>query len=171
LSASASGDGDSSGSPAHAWLKALRATAPDDRLAFASTALREIFARVLRLPATSIETHQNINQLGIDSLMAVELQTLIAAQTGASFSTMDFMAGPTLSTMAGRLLDKVLTTEEATPHQDAVIASTVESATAPDIAQREEVSSVYPNVDDVDLLSEFEVDQLLVSLLNQEIPR
>ena len=85
--------------------------------------LREIIAKVFRLPASKLDLDQNLNQLGIDSLMAVELQTLVAEQTGVHFSPMDFMAGPSIMTMASRLLEKLLPGENATTPADSMARS------------------------------------------------
>ncbi len=91
-----------------AVLLALRNASALDRIAMASGILGEIIAKVLRLPASKLDMEQNINQLGIDSLMAVELQTLIAERTGAHFSPMDFMAGMSIVTIASKLLERAL---------------------------------------------------------------
>ena len=151
---------------------------PADRAGVAAGILRDIIGKVLRLPASKLDCEQNINRLGIDSLMAVELQTLISEQTGAHFSPMDFMAGPSIMTMANRLIEKLLPGENAgsatrlmevnvdqtTPSRTEIRRSSVEQLSPGQPVQ----SSLIPSVPDVDRLSEAEVDDLLTQMMSQE---
>ena len=161
--------GGSTESGPEALAAILRASAADDRLALAAQVVQEIVAKVLRLPAEKLDVHQNITQLGIDSLMAVELQSLIAARTGASFSPMDFMAGPSVATMAARLLEKL-----AIEVGDSVNANPAAPEPVSDpnghLGTHEHPSEIVgdPGVPDIDHLSDAEVDALLDHLMNQE---
>jgi acyl transferase domain-containing protein/NADPH:quinone reductase-like Zn-dependent oxidoreductase/acyl carrier protein len=159
-------------------IAAIRETPPEDRVRTAAGILREIIAKVLRLPASKLDFDQNINQLGIDSLMAVELQTLIAEQTGAQFSPMDFMAGPSITTMAKRLLEKLFPGEDVVPargaaaiYVDQVMPSRLDNALSPvdhsPPAQPAESTRTL-SVADVDRLSEAELDELLSRIMSQE---
>ena len=157
---------------------AIREAPPEERVGMAADILREIIAKVLRLPASKLELDQNINQVGIDSLMALELQTLIAEQTGAEFSPMDFMAGPSITTMAKRLLEKLFPEEHADPalcvteiHGDQAMPSGSVNLLSPaDQAlpgQPAQSTRIF-SVPDVDKLSEVELDELLTRIMNQE---
>jgi NADPH:quinone reductase-like Zn-dependent oxidoreductase/acyl carrier protein len=166
-----------SGSPL-AVLAALRNEAIEDRIRMASAIIREIVAKVLRLPASKLDNEQNINQLGIDSLMAVELQTLIAEKTGAHFSPMDFMASLSITALASRLLEKLLPAEAA----DSTVGLTEigvdrgswspsESRTSTadwsGPSQLDQLSRIH-SIPDIDRLSEAELDDLLSRITNQE---
>jgi hypothetical protein len=59
--------------------ESLFAAAEEERQAMLETYLREQLARVLRSSASSIDVEQPLSNLGIDSLMAVELRTRILA--------------------------------------------------------------------------------------------
>jgi acyl carrier protein len=159
-------------------LLALRNASAPDRIAMASGILGEIIAKVLRLPASKLDMDQNINQLGIDSLMAVELQTLIAERTGAHFSPMDFMAGMSIMTMASRLLEKLLPGDaigSAIGFTEITVgrgswSGTESGNTANDRSSPAQLAQSSPihSMPDVDLLSEAEVDDLLSRLTTQE---
>ena len=159
-------------------IAAIRKAATEDRISLAADILREVIAKVLRLPASKLDVDQNLNQLGIDSLMAVELQTLIAEKTGAHFSPMDFMAGPSIMTMAKKLLEKLFPGEDVDSaggvteiHVDHIPTSRIDYATSPvdqSLAGQPAQSSRGLSIPDIDGLSEIELDELLSRITNQE---
>jgi acyl carrier protein len=140
------GDGGAGPSAApRAFALALQAAPAGERLGRAAEVLRQVVAHVLRLPPSRLDPHQNLSQLGIDSLMAVELQTLVADRTGVRFSPMDFMAGPTVLSMAARVVEALAPEGQPAPGGPAMAA-----------------------VPDVDQLSDAEVDDLLTRIISQE---
>ncbi len=64
-------------------------------------------AQVLRVPVENIDMNRGINFLGIDSLMAVELERGINASTGVEISTMELLSGPTVPQLASLILGKL----------------------------------------------------------------
>ena len=56
--------------------------------------LREQLSKVFQLPAARIDSDKGLDQLGIDSLMAIELQNSLKMATGVEFSTMQLSALP-----------------------------------------------------------------------------
>jgi len=64
-------------------------------------------AQVLRVPVENIDMSRGINFLGIDSLMAVELERGINGGTGVEISTMELLSGPTVPQLAGLILGKL----------------------------------------------------------------
>ncbi len=169
-------DGSKQAAP-RAFAAALHAAGADQRIGLAAERLREIVANVFRLPPAKLELHQNLNQLGIDSLMAVELQTLIADQTGVRFSPMDFMAGPTVMTMAEQVVEKLMPGSLAAVTSDSIAGESAPPTTSRNGTSRvpvvetnepsEQPSSAIP---DVDQLSDAEVDELLARIISQETP-
>jgi acyl carrier protein len=161
-----------------ALIAAIRKAATEDRISLAADILREVIAKVLRLPASKLDVDQNLNQLGIDSLMAVELQTLIAEKTGAHFSPMDFMAGPSIMTMAKKLIEKLFPGEDVDSaggateiHVDYIPPSRIDYAASPvdqSLAGQPAQSSRGLSIPDIDGLSEIELDELLSRITNQE---
>ncbi|MBC7882880.1 MAG: acyltransferase domain-containing protein [Anaerolineae bacterium] len=55
----------------------LLAASPTERLLYISDYLREKLATVLRQPMNAVDPHQPLTQLGLDSLMAVELRSQV----------------------------------------------------------------------------------------------
>ena len=64
-------------------------------------------AQVLRIPIENIDMNRGINFLGIDSLMAVELERGINGRTGVEISTMELLSGPTVPQLAQVILNKL----------------------------------------------------------------
>ncbi|MFT4525611.1 MAG: phthiocerol/phenolphthiocerol synthesis type-I polyketide synthase C [Bacteroidia bacterium] len=94
-------------------------------------------AQVLRVPVENIDMNRGINFLGIDSLMAVELERGINGSTGVEISTMELLSGPTVPQLAGIISGKL-----------------------PDPATLNIVAKETEEVD-VDEMSEEELDKLL----------
>jgi acyl carrier protein len=69
--------------------------------------LREQAARVLRLPAAGLDTELPLNNLGIDSLMAIELKNRIEADLGVTVPMVKFLEGPSVRDLAGFLAEKL----------------------------------------------------------------
>jgi aryl carrier-like protein len=102
-----SGGGESS------WREVLKAEGEDGRPAKAEALVREAVAKVLGFEAEKLDVHRRLDQMGVDSLMAVELQHVLQAHSGAEFSAMDLMRGPTVSSLGQLLLQRLFPTPEA----------------------------------------------------------
>jgi myxalamid-type polyketide synthase MxaB len=87
---------------------ALRALPEKDRQGHVAGHLQRIIARVMRLGPEQVPLDRGLGELGIDSLLAVEVQTLIQTELATSLSTMDLMGGPSVSQLAGIVLGKCL---------------------------------------------------------------
>jgi acyl transferase domain-containing protein/acyl carrier protein/short-subunit dehydrogenase len=94
--------------PEAVFRNTLLSLEPKERYPVLESRVRETVARVLRLPADSLDVQHSINDLGVDSLMAVELQTLIQSRFGVDFCIMDLMSGPTVGQLSNRLLEELL---------------------------------------------------------------
>jgi acyl transferase domain-containing protein/acyl-CoA synthetase (AMP-forming)/AMP-acid ligase II/acyl carrier protein len=79
---------------------ALHGVPPDDWQAILEGQLREQAARVLRLSATALDIDQPLNNVGIDSLMAIELKNRIEADLGVTVPMVKFLEGPTVRDLA-----------------------------------------------------------------------
>ncbi len=75
-----------------------------ERLAYMQTLLAEELARVLQMPAAQIDVQLNVMHLGINSLMAVELQTTLQGKFGLHLSAMEFTRGLSVAQISARLL-------------------------------------------------------------------
>jgi myxalamid-type polyketide synthase MxaD len=88
----------------------LLAAQPAERLALLQSHLRELVARVLGLPASKLDVQQPLSNLGLDSLMAVELKNRIAVDLGVNVPLVTFLSGPSVEQAAAQLLH-LLTSE------------------------------------------------------------
>ncbi|MCX6848003.1 MAG: thioester reductase domain-containing protein, partial [Verrucomicrobia bacterium] len=89
------------------WLReAVLGAAPADQPGILDTFLREQVAKILRTTPGKIDSKRPLNEIGIDSLMAVELIHQIESQTGIAIPTGQLMGGaPTVQKLADILLN------------------------------------------------------------------
>lgn len=89
--------------PHQQLLHRLAALEPQARTDYMQSLLSEELARVLQMPASQIDVQQNVMSLGIDSLMAVELQTALQGKFALQLSAMELTRGLSVSQLAARL--------------------------------------------------------------------
>ena len=87
---------------------ALDGVPPDDWQPILEAQLREQAARVLRLTATALDIDQPLNNVGIDSLMAIELKNRIEADLGVTVPMVRFLEGPSVRDLAGYVAEHLL---------------------------------------------------------------
>ena len=80
--------------------------APEDRLALIGSYLQTEVARTLRVAAAQIDPQQPLSSLGLDSLMAVELQHNLESSLGVKVSMASFLEAPSLSELATEVLNQ-----------------------------------------------------------------
>jgi acyl carrier protein len=97
-----------------AMLSRIRAAAPKERGDLLQLALRDALANVLKISGERIDADQAFGGLGLDSLMAVELEARVKSDLGINLS-MGFLAGGeiTLRRLTERLLDQVMAPQAA----------------------------------------------------------
>ena len=83
-----------------------------ERIPYIAEKLRGVFARVLKFQADKIDMNESISNLGVDSLMTLELSSTIQADFGLSITSMELLNGPTIMQMAEQQIGKVLTEED-----------------------------------------------------------
>jgi len=69
--------------------------------------IKETIAQTLKMNAAQLDISVRLNALGVDSLMAMELQTSMEASLGIKIPSMELMKGPTIEQL-GRLCLKLL---------------------------------------------------------------
>jgi len=89
------------------------AAEPAERRQLLQSHLTELVARVLGLPTTRLDVRQPLSNLGLDSLMAVELKNRIAVDLGVNVPMVTFLSGPSVEQAAAQLL-QLLTSEDST---------------------------------------------------------
>jgi phthiocerol/phenolphthiocerol synthesis type-I polyketide synthase C len=88
-------------------IGALAAATGEAKISLLTDFLRQQVAKVTRLPLTRLDANLRLDQLGIDSLMGVELNNLIRNETHLELSVMTLMQGLTLQQLAGKLAEKL----------------------------------------------------------------
>ena len=61
-------------------------------------------ARILRFPVEKIDPEKDVNDLGLDSLMAMEVVTVVEHELGLRLSTMEMMSGASIVSFARKLI-------------------------------------------------------------------
>lgn len=85
---------------------AIASAPPSARPQILESFLTEQIARVLRTSAANIEREKPLTEIGLDSLMAVELLNRIESRLGVIVVTADLMSGPTVVRLAAVLADR-----------------------------------------------------------------
>jgi len=106
LSELAREEADNSSQAGHRGEKrnSILAAEPAERLALIRSYLTELVARVLGQSASKVNVQQPLSNLGLDSLMAVELKNRIAVDLGVNVPIVTFLSGPSVEQAASQLL-------------------------------------------------------------------
>ena len=147
---------------------AWRSAPPDDRRDILIAALRAAVAKIIGMadPA-AIDLHQGLFEMGMDSLMSVELKTRLERQVGRSLpSTLTFNY-PTIDDLAGYLEQQVL----ALPPTEPSAEPSASVSGAKNVEQVTDDGSVRVSSDEngrgIDDLSEDELAQRLMERLSR----
>ena len=95
---------------------AVLAQLPDDdaRRAHATAALVRVVAHVLRLPETGVSVAQPLRELGMDSIVALEIVAGVERELGMRLSPVELSRGPSIEQLATALLARVAETRAKT---------------------------------------------------------
>ncbi len=134
-------------------LQELEKARPDERREVVLNHVRSEAARILRLDASRpIDVNQGLFEMGMDSLMSVELKSRLEASVGQSLpSTLTFNY-PTIADLTGYLTTEVLNLESAEPVE-------------PEIESPKVVEQTIATPSDTDEMSEDELADLLAAKL------
>jgi amino acid adenylation domain-containing protein len=94
---------------------ALLALAADARQPALAAYLQEQVARVLQVAPSQVDRDQPVHTLGLDSLMAVELQHAVETDLGVVISMVQFLQGFTIAQIADAALAQLTLARPATP--------------------------------------------------------
>jgi acyl transferase domain-containing protein/acyl carrier protein len=83
----------------------LAALAPEAALALLRTVVAEEAARILRLPAGGVDPLRPLSQMGMDSLMAVELRLALESRLRVDLPLVSLAEGTSVASIAARLAD------------------------------------------------------------------
>ena len=93
--------GTGGGNDAASQIKAeLAELSKEQRLGALEGHLQDVLANTLKMPKDNISVSRKLNEMGVDSLMVLELSLGIKERIGVSFSAMEFLKGPNLQQLA-----------------------------------------------------------------------
>jgi acyl transferase domain-containing protein/NAD(P)-dependent dehydrogenase (short-subunit alcohol dehydrogenase family)/acyl carrier protein len=85
----------------------LLSVAPQDRHELLAYILAEIFGTELKMAVEEVDVRRPFNRMGVDSLMAVELQLSIESVLGARISALELVGDLTIWEIASRCLEQL----------------------------------------------------------------
>lgn len=133
-----------SGGSSSDWRGRIAAASADERDGVVSMAVRDVVGTVLRVKPESLRDDQPLTDLGLDSLMGVEIETMIESSIGVAL--------PPTSLMRARTIGQIATL--ISEHLGGESGGAAKSAAAPVVETP--VAEV-----DVDALSDEDIDALL----------
>ncbi|OYW31088.1 MAG: beta-ketoacyl synthase, partial [Chthoniobacter sp. 12-60-6] len=126
------------------WRRKIESAAPADRSAVIGEAVRDVVGSVLRVKPEGLRFDQPLTDLGLDSLMAVEIENSIESSIGVAL--------PPASLMRARTIGQIATL--ITEHMGGAAAAAPKAPVVTD-------APVATNDVDVEALSDEEIDRLL----------
>lgn len=135
----------------------LLVTEPAQRQALLEDYISEKIATALRLSLARLNAQQPLNSLGIDSLTAMELKTLLEEELKVEVPITIFLQEPTIAQFATQLLDQLTGISPEREHQ---FANTTNNVMNPQDAEQ--------LLAELDQLSDEEVDSLLSHISQEE---
>ncbi|AOI64818.1 beta-ketoacyl synthase [Burkholderia territorii] len=90
-----------------ALLEQVRALPAAEAVALVETALRGQIARILHMSPERVDAGRSVLELGMDSLMGMELGMAVEETFGVKLSIMAIAEGATVHTLAGRIVELV----------------------------------------------------------------
>jgi len=127
------------------WRIMIESAAPKDREPIITAAVRDVIASVLRVKPESLRNDQPLTDLGLDSLMGVEIENSLEAAIGVALPPTSLMRARTIGQIAS-LIAGYMGGKTATP-TPAAAAAPVEASSTEDV--------------DLDALSDEDIDRLL----------
>jgi acyl transferase domain-containing protein/aryl carrier-like protein len=85
-------------------LEQLASTEPAARQALLEAYLQEMVARVLQLESAQFSPQEALTNLGMDSMMAIEVKNRVGVSTKVDISVLELLQGVTITQLAGRIL-------------------------------------------------------------------
>jgi acyl transferase domain-containing protein/1-acyl-sn-glycerol-3-phosphate acyltransferase/acyl carrier protein len=102
---------------------ALLSASPTERTGRVIAFLREKVAKVLGLSAAKLDDSRALTELGFDSLMAVELMTVLRVELGVELAAVKLLQGVSIAGLATEVLSQVGAGEATNGANDVVTAS------------------------------------------------
>jgi acyl carrier protein len=142
-------EGQETGGVTSDWRNRIESAPPAEKEAVIAQAVREVVGSVLRVKPDRLRDDQPLTDLGLDSLMGVEIENSLEAAIGVALPPTSLMRARTIGQIAALM---------ATHMGGSAPAATVSAVVAPAPAVE---SSVAANEIDFDALSGEEIDRLM----------
>ncbi len=94
------GAGGGAGDAASALRQSLEGASREQRLRAVEEHLLEVLAATLKMSRDTIPVNRKLNEMGVDSLLVLELSLGIKERIGVTFSAMEFLKGPSVRQLA-----------------------------------------------------------------------
>jgi len=127
------------------WRLMIESAALKDREPIITAAVRDVIGSVLRVKPDSLRNDQPLTDLGLDSLMGVEIENLLEATIGVALPPTSLMRARTIGQIASLIVGYM--GGKTAPAAPAAAAATVETSVTEDV--------------DLDALSDEDIDRLL----------
>jgi acyl carrier protein len=145
---------------------------PTHQLRMITSFLSEQLSTVLRTPVDKIDPDENLNHLGIDSLMAVELRNHVKARLDIVIPIAELLQNPSITRLSEAVLEQLIAKEiPASPQQIGSGGERTDGNGTEGYAVSQTGYSSYATTeqtqDHLDNLSDAEVDFMLSRLRNK----
>jgi acyl carrier protein len=137
------------GSATSDWRNRIQSAAPDQKQAVIAQAVREVVGSVLRVKPDTLRDDQPLTDLGLDSLMGVEIENSLEAAIGVALPPTSLMRARTIGQIATLMMTHLGGSAPATAAASAPATQTVADA-----------STAAGDID-FDALSSEEIDRLI----------
>jgi acyl carrier protein len=115
------------------WRSRIDAAAPNEKQAVICQAVREAVGSVLRVKPDSLRDDQPLTDLGLDSLMGVEIETSLEAAVGVALPPTSLMRARTIGQIAALIAGHLGGATTAAATEPTPVAVTSEAANAVDL--------------------------------------
>lgn len=139
----------------------------DVLLAALTTKLSELVAGTLKLSTSQIDLLTPINKFGLDSLMAMDLQMKVRGECKVDVSILELMKGNSITKLAEAIAQKMTNALSAPPASTTEPVAEVTAPAASD-AETNTMTKLVDQLNNLDKLSEEELDALLRQELTQQ---
>lgn len=142
-------------------LKQLKSLTPAEQKQFLVNYLQELGSKVMGLQVSEIDPFKPLNQMGLDSLMSIELKNKVKIDLGVDINVVRFMEGICMDELASEFIQELKISAQSTldaNKTESTIENVISKQESIAIKELDNVTDVLVNVDD---LSEEELDKLL----------
>jgi acyl transferase domain-containing protein/NADPH:quinone reductase-like Zn-dependent oxidoreductase/SAM-dependent methyltransferase/acyl carrier protein len=132
------------------WRLKIESAAPEELDALIGQAVRDVVASVLRVKPDTLRDDQPLTELGLDSLMGVEIENSIESAIGVTLPPASLIRARTIAQIVALIAEHM-----AAKRVDGAVATAAASMTTPEEASTDDVN--------LEALSEEEIEGLLRS--------